>query len=56
MFFGSCKCDCGHQLNQSLSLIATEGGQLIYLRQEGGGICLANKLKAYALQKQGWIP
>lgn len=52
--FGSCKCDCGAQLQQSLTYIAKEGGVVIYLRQEGRGIGLANKLKAYVLQEQGY--
>jgi 3,4-dihydroxy 2-butanone 4-phosphate synthase / GTP cyclohydrolase II len=52
--FGSAKCDCGDQLEQSLSLISEQGGVIIYLRQEGRGIGLANKLKAYALQEKGF--
>lgn len=52
--FGSCRCDCGAQLQQSMELIDQEGkGVIVYLSQEGRGIGLFNKLHAYKLQEEG---
>jgi 3,4-dihydroxy 2-butanone 4-phosphate synthase/GTP cyclohydrolase II len=52
--FGSCRCDCGPQLHQAMELIEKVGkGAIIYMNQEGRGIGLLNKLKAYTLQEQG---
>ena len=52
--FGSCRCDCGHQLKAAMSQIEKEGkGVIVYMNQEGRGIGLLNKLKAYELQENG---
>jgi 3,4-dihydroxy 2-butanone 4-phosphate synthase / GTP cyclohydrolase II len=52
--FGSCRCDCGPQLHAAMQLIEKEGkGMVLYMNQEGRGIGLLNKLKAYKLQEQG---
>ncbi len=52
--FGSCRCDCGPQLHKSMEMIEKEGkGAILYMHQEGRGIGLVNKLKAYELQESG---
>lgn len=53
--FGSCRCDCGPQLHKAMELIEKEGkGVIVYMNQEGRGIGLTNKLKAYKLQEEGY--
>lgn len=52
--FGSCRCDCGPQLHKAMEMIEQEGkGVIVYMNQEGRGIGLLNKLKAYKLQESG---
>lgn len=52
--FGSCRCDCGPQLHKAMEMIEKEGkGVIVYMNQEGRGIGLMNKLKAYKLQEEG---
>ncbi|MEO9258418.1 MAG: GTP cyclohydrolase II, partial [Crocinitomicaceae bacterium] len=52
--FGSCRCDCGPQLQKAMEMIEKEGkGVIVYMNQEGRGIGLLNKLKAYKLQEEG---
>lgn len=52
--FGSCRCDCGPQLQRAMEMVEREGkGVIVYMQQEGRGIGLLNKLKAYKLQEQG---
>jgi 3,4-dihydroxy 2-butanone 4-phosphate synthase/GTP cyclohydrolase II len=52
--FGSCRCDCGPQLHHAMQMVENEGkGVVLYMKQEGRGIGLLNKLRAYKLQEQG---
>ncbi len=53
--FGSCRCDCGTQLHHAMEMVEREGkGIVLYMKQEGRGIGLLNKLRAYKLQEEGW--
>ncbi|RYE28445.1 MAG: GTP cyclohydrolase II, partial [Sphingobacteriaceae bacterium] len=53
--FGSCRCDCGPQLHKAMEIVQKEGkGVIVYMNQEGRGIGLINKLKAYNLQENGY--
>nr|MCU0368296.1 GTP cyclohydrolase II [Cyclobacteriaceae bacterium] len=53
--FGSCRCDCGPQLHSAMKMVEAEGkGVVLYMKQEGRGIGLMNKLKAYKLQEEGF--
>ncbi len=55
--FGSCRCDCGSQLHNAMKMVEDEGkGIVLYMKQEGRGIGLLNKLKAYKLQEEAWTP